>query len=269
MRGAVLGLGAVAVVALIALYNSLFIVHQSQQALVLQFGNPVRVREPGLHMMVPFIQQVEFFERRVLDFDAPSVDGAGRPEAARGRRVRALPDRRRAALPADGRRGVVPDGARADHLLGAALGPGRGLPVRRAVRGSGRADEADPRGGEPRLERFGVEVVDVRIKRADLPAENSQAIFRRMQTEREQAAALRAQGRDRQPDQGARRPRAPRDPGRGERQRRCCAARATRTASASSPTRSAASRLLQLLPLDAGLQERAHRRHDQPRPARQ
>ena len=57
------------------LSSALFTVHQTQQALVLQFGNPVRViSEPGLNIKVPFIQNVEFFERRVLDFDAGSVE---------------------------------------------------------------------------------------------------------------------------------------------------------------------------------------------------
>ncbi|MFO1046783.1 MAG: SPFH domain-containing protein [Geminicoccaceae bacterium] len=67
--------GGACAVLLFLLLSAIFTVHQTQQALVLQFGNPVRiVQEPGLHFKVPFIQQVEFFERRVLDFDAPSVE---------------------------------------------------------------------------------------------------------------------------------------------------------------------------------------------------
>ena len=73
--GVLVGLAIAAVVLLFLLLSSLFTVHQTQQALVLQFGNPVRVvQEPGLHMKVPFVQQVEYFEKRVLDFDAPSVE---------------------------------------------------------------------------------------------------------------------------------------------------------------------------------------------------
>ena len=67
------GIGGV--VLLFLLLNALFTVHQTQQALVLQFGNPVRiVQEPGLNLKLPFIQQVDYFEKRVLDFDAPSVE---------------------------------------------------------------------------------------------------------------------------------------------------------------------------------------------------
>jgi modulator of FtsH protease HflC len=69
----VAAIGGVAL--LFLLLNALFTVPQTQQALVLQFGNPVRiVQEPGLHLKVPFVQQVDYFEKRVLDFDAPSVE---------------------------------------------------------------------------------------------------------------------------------------------------------------------------------------------------
>src|SRR5918997_64925 len=67
--------GVVVLAALFLLMGSLFTVHQTRQALVLQFGNPVRMIDaPGLHAKVPFIQSVEFFEKRVLEFDAPSVE---------------------------------------------------------------------------------------------------------------------------------------------------------------------------------------------------
>ncbi len=62
-----IGVGIAAAATIFILYNALFTVNQTQQALVLQFGNPVRViSEPGLNIKVPFIQNVEFFERRVL-----------------------------------------------------------------------------------------------------------------------------------------------------------------------------------------------------------
>ena len=67
--------GVVVVAVLILLMGSLFTVHQTRQALILQLGNPVRVIDtPGLHAKIPFIQAVEFYEKRVLDFDAPSVE---------------------------------------------------------------------------------------------------------------------------------------------------------------------------------------------------
>ncbi|MDP6565290.1 MAG: SPFH domain-containing protein, partial [Alphaproteobacteria bacterium] len=56
-------------------YSSVFAVHQTQQALVLQFGNPVNViRDSGLNFKLPFVQNVEFMEKRILDFDAPPVE---------------------------------------------------------------------------------------------------------------------------------------------------------------------------------------------------
>ena len=67
--------GGAGAVLLFLLLSALFTVHQTQQALVLQFGNPVRIiQDPGLHFKIPFIQQVEYYEKRVLDFDAPSVE---------------------------------------------------------------------------------------------------------------------------------------------------------------------------------------------------
>ena len=56
-------------------YGSIFTVHETQQALVLQFGNPIKtVRQSGLHFKTPFVQDVQFMEKRILDFDAPPVE---------------------------------------------------------------------------------------------------------------------------------------------------------------------------------------------------
>ena len=67
---AIIGL-VLALVGVVA-YASMFTVHQTQQALVLQFGNPIRtVPEPGLHFKMPFIQNVEYYDRRILDLDPP------------------------------------------------------------------------------------------------------------------------------------------------------------------------------------------------------
>ncbi|MCB1833742.1 MAG: protease modulator HflC, partial [Geminicoccaceae bacterium] len=70
-----IGLGIVLLAILLVLLNGIFAVHQTQQALVVQFGSPVRqIKEAGLSWKVPFIQQVEFFEKRVLDYDAEPVE---------------------------------------------------------------------------------------------------------------------------------------------------------------------------------------------------
>lgn len=188
---------AIAAVAFI-LYNALFTVHQTQQALVLQFGNPVRViSEPGLNIKVPFIQNVEFFERRVLPFDAGAV------ELVLGDQRRLVVDtfaRYRITDPLRFRQSVGTEAqfrGRLEPITFSALRSVLGevslftiLSDERAALMDRIADEANTA-----LRQFGVEVVDVRIKRADLPTENQQAIFLRMQTERDrEARELRAQG---------------------------------------------------------------------------
>jgi membrane protease subunit HflC len=198
MRGVAIGIGAVLAVALLSLYSAAFVVHQTQQALVLQFGNLVRqVRDPGLHLRIPFIQQVEFFDRRVLDFDAPSVELVLGDQKrlvvdafARYRIADALRFRQSAGSEANFRTRLEPvifsalRSVLGEESLFAVLSEDRNAIMGRIRTEVNRA-----------LDRFGVEVVDVRIKRADLPSENSQAIFRRMQTERQrEASELRAQG---------------------------------------------------------------------------
>jgi membrane protease subunit HflC len=194
----IIGLGVAAAAAVFILVNALFTVHQTQQALVLQFGNPVRViTEPGLNIKVPFIQNVEFFERRVLDYDAGSVELV-------------LGDQRRLVVDAFARYRIT-DPLRFRQSVGNEIAfRGRLEPITfsalRSVLGevslftilSGeRAQLMNRIASEANraLQQFGVEVIDVRIKRADLPQENQEAIFLRMQTERErEARELRAQG---------------------------------------------------------------------------
>jgi membrane protease subunit HflC len=188
----------VGVIVAIVVLNGLFTVNERNQALVLQFGTHVRtVQEPGLNWKIPILQQVEYFEDRVLDFDAPSV------ELILGDQKRLVVDafaRYRIMDPLQFRRASGSEAAFRDRLepivfsslrsvlgeisLFAVLSEDRTLLMNRI------RDEANQA-----LNRFGVALVDVRIKRADLPVENSQAIFRRMQTERQrEASELRAQG---------------------------------------------------------------------------
>ena len=73
-RSLAITLGVVFLIALISL-GTLFTVHQREQALILQFGNPIRViSSPGLQVKVPFIQNVEFYDRRILDLDPPAQE---------------------------------------------------------------------------------------------------------------------------------------------------------------------------------------------------
>jgi membrane protease subunit HflC len=197
-RNVLIGIGvAVGVVALLAA-SALFTVHQTQQALVLQFGNPKRIiTEPGLHVKVPFIQNAIYIDRRVLDFDAVSEEII-------------LGDQKRLVVDAFARYKIVDPlrfyqtvgteevfRGRINTILDASLRKALGEVPLFTVLSEDRSGLMARIRDQANLEakQFGVDVVDVRIKRADLPAENSQAIYRRMQTERErEAKELRAQG---------------------------------------------------------------------------
>ena len=68
-------IGVILVVAAVVASSALFTVHQTQQALILQFGNPVKVvQEPGLHIKMPFVQNAEFYDSRILDLDPPAQE---------------------------------------------------------------------------------------------------------------------------------------------------------------------------------------------------
>ncbi len=187
-----------AAVAAIVMSMALFTVEQREQALILQFGEFKRqVSEPGLYAKIPFLQNVLRFDRRLLDFDAPAeeviasdqkrlvVDAYARYRIVEPLRYyqtvgdeRLLRPRLAAIINSNIRRvlGQVP--------LQAAISDERAA-LMRQITDSTRVESA----------AFGIEVKDVRIKRADLPTANSEAVFRRMQTEREQEAAeLRAEG---------------------------------------------------------------------------
>jgi membrane protease subunit HflC len=179
-------------------YLTLFTVSQTQQALVLEFGKPKRViTDPGLKYKIPFIQNVEFFDKRILDIDTASQEVIAS-------------DQKRLVVDAFARYKIVDPllfyqslrderiassriGAILEASLRRVLGSANFVSVVRDKRetlmrtiASQVNQEASP---------FGVQIVDVRIKRVDLPEANMQAIYRRMQTERQrQAAEFRAEG---------------------------------------------------------------------------
>ncbi|HZJ13288.1 MAG TPA: protease modulator HflC [Methyloceanibacter sp.] len=186
--------------AAIAAYLTLFTVYQTQQALVLEFGKPKRlVTTPGLNYKIPFIQNVEFFDKRLLDLDSAPQEVIAS-------------DQKRLVVDAFARWRItdpllfyqaVGDERVARSRLGAVLEASL-----RRVLGSSNfeavvRDKRDAlmqditRQVNAEAKGLGITVVDVRIKRADLPEANSLAIFRRMQTERQrQAAEIRAQGEE-------------------------------------------------------------------------
>lgn len=197
-RRLAIGGGVLLAFVLLCLSSALFTVQQGQQALVLQFGRQIRtVRDPGLAIKVPFLQNVEYFESRVLDFDAPSI------EVVLGDQKRLVVDtfaRYRISDPLLFRQTVGSELAfrgRFEPIINSNLRGILGGASLFQVLSQDRAGQMARlrESANTALSRFGVEVVDVRIKRADLPPENSQAVFRRMQTERDrEAKELRAQG---------------------------------------------------------------------------
>jgi membrane protease subunit HflC len=205
------GVGLVILAAIgILAYLSLFVVHQTQQALVLRFGEPVRVvLAPGLYTKLPLIDNVELLDKRILDLNSPPLEIIAS-------------DQKRLVVDAFGRYKII-DPLRFYQAVGTVAGADQRLSVLlnsavRQVLGEAAfetvvRDERSALMGRitQRVNReatnFGIQMVDVRIRRADLPEANSQAIYQRMQTERQrEATEIRAQG-----EQAARRIRAEAD----------------------------------------------------------
>ncbi len=190
---------AIAVVVLVLLSMSgLFTVNQAQQALVLQFGAPVRpVEDPGLHAKIPFVQNVVYFDKRLLDFDADAQEVIMADQKrlvvdafARYRIVNPLLFYQTVGTEANMR---VRLAAIVTSSLRDALGKVPFAAVLTEQRGQLMRQISDA--VVTQAKTFGVTVFDVRIMRADLHPDNSAAIFARMQTEREREAKQeRAEG---------------------------------------------------------------------------
>lgn len=191
-------IGVIVVVIGIVLFGTLFTVNQREQALVLLVGEPQRVlNEPGLKVKVPFFEDVVRFDKRILDYDARAAEVPTQDQKqlvvdsfARYR----ITDPLRFFQTVTNEQGME---LRLDRLISSNLRSVFGnatlatlLTDERAKLMRQIANRVKEQGKE-----FGIEVIDVRIKRVDLPPENSQAIFRRMQTQREQEARkIRAEG---------------------------------------------------------------------------
>ena len=179
-------------------FFSIFVVKEINQAIVLQFGDPKKIiLKPGLNFKIPFIQNVVFLDKRILNLDAPPEEviasdqkrlivdafarfqitdplkfyiSVGNERVARSRLSTIINSRIRSVL--------------GTQRLQTLLSEDRNKQM--ALIQDGVNNEA---------EKFGIKIVDVRIKRADLPPANSEAIYRRMQTERErEAKEFRAKG---------------------------------------------------------------------------
>ncbi len=193
---AVIGVLAVLLVA----SGALFTVHQTQQALVLQFGEPKRViAQPGLHFKVPLVQDVYYYDSRILDLDPQGQDMS-------------LVDQRRINVDSFARykivdplkfyQTVLTETAFRDRFANILNGS-----VRDAL---GRADLSDLLGDKRqsvmdeitkavsrRAEEFGIKVVEVRIGRTELTADTTQATYNRMRSDRmAEAADFRGRGQE-------------------------------------------------------------------------
>ena len=180
------------------LYNSAFTVNQTQQALVLQLGDPKRtIQEPGLAFKLPFIQNVVFLDKRVLNLDTP-------PEEV------IASDQKRLIVDAFARFQIIDPlkfyisvgnervaRSRLATIINSRIRNVLGQQKLQTLLSEDRSKQMAliQQGVNNEAENFGIKIVDVRIKRADLPQANSDAIFRRMQTERErEAKEFRAKG---------------------------------------------------------------------------
>jgi membrane protease subunit HflC len=200
MRAGLVALIAVIVGALILVNTSLFVLNPTQQALVVQFGQVRQaLNEPGLYFKIPFVQNVLFLDKRILDLDVPAQEIIAK-------------DQKRLVVDAFARYRIQNPVLFYQSVNNIAEGASR---LSTFMQSALRAVLADAtftqivRDDRPELmerirsevqtraDAIGITVVDVRIRRADLPEANSQAIFRRMQTERQQEATeIRAEGEE-------------------------------------------------------------------------
>jgi len=197
----IISLGVLLVALIIVASSALFTVHQSQQAIVLQFGDPRDVvREPGLHAKVPFVQEVITYDKRLIDLDPPvervllanqkplDVDSFARyriDNPLKFFQTVRVEENLRARL------GSIINSSLRSVLgsldLASLLSPERAAIMERISKQVN--SEAD---------RFGINVVDVRIGRTDLPEQVQEAVYSRMRSERQQESAqIRARGEER------------------------------------------------------------------------
>lgn len=191
-------LGVVVIVLGFIGFDAVYTVHQTRQALVLQFGRPVEtIREPGLHFKTPLLQNVEYFERRILDLNPPAQEilladqrRINVDSFVRYRIIDPLEFKKKAVtttnfLQVFGGRMNAAVRAEVGQVLLADMLSDKRVDVMQRITDRLKAQEAD----------FGIEVVDVRIGRTDYPDTTSQAVYNRMRSQRvAQAAQLRAEG---------------------------------------------------------------------------
>ena len=175
------------------IYLSLFTVKEINQAIVLQFGDPKRViTAPGLQVKIPIIQNVVFLDRRILNLDAPPIEVIAS-------------DQKRLIVDAYGRFKIVDPlkfyisvgdervvRSRLSTIINSRIRSVLGTQSLATLLSEDRTKQMAiiQDGVDTEAKSFGVDIIDVRIKRADLPQANSEAIYKRMQTERERSKRI-------------------------------------------------------------------------------
>lgn len=201
MKNGLLGLvGVVVALAAFAVYLSIYIVNPTQQALVLQFGKVISAtQQSGLHFKLPLVQNVIYIDKRILDLNMPPLEAIAS-------------DKKRLVVDAFARyrisdpvlffqrvNNISAANQRLSTLLQSSLRSELGKASFTAVVRDDRNGimESIRRDVGISASELGIEIVDVKVRRADLPEANSQAVFNRMQTERQrEATEIRAQGEE-------------------------------------------------------------------------
>ena len=180
------------------IFLSLFVVKETNQAIVLQFGDPKKVIvEPGLQVKIPFIQNVVFLDRRILNLDAPPI------EVIASDQKRLIVDAYARFKISDPLKFYISVGdervvrSRLSTIINSRIRSVLGKQSLATLLSEDRTKQMAiiQDGVNAEAQSFGVAIIDVRIKRADLPQANSEAIYKRMQTERQrEAKEFRAKG---------------------------------------------------------------------------
>jgi membrane protease subunit HflC len=188
----------VAVLVGLLIYSTFFIVKETHQAIVLQLGEPKKVyKDAGLYFKIPLIQNVHFLDKRVIDIDAPAEEVIALDQK------RIIVDAYAKFIIKDPLKFYISVGneriaqSRLASIINAKIRGvlGKENLVNLISTNRNKLMSQITKDVAEEAKDFGIDVIDVRIKRADLPSANSEAIFKRMQTERtREAKEFRAQG---------------------------------------------------------------------------
>jgi membrane protease subunit HflC len=193
--------GAITAAFLFVLFQSVFIVMQTEQVIILQFGEYIRtIKEPGLAFKIPFVQSIVKIDRRLLSYDLPP-----RKITLGDQKFLVLDSyvRYQISDPLKFFKSVRNEQNAQNRLVPIIMGrlqSALGQSSLTELLSSKRLKILDDIviGIREAVSEFGIELIDVRIRKADLPSENSKAIFARMQSDRErEAKLLRAEGEER------------------------------------------------------------------------